>query len=123
MAKTKKFESKYAALKQHAEEKLQQYVYSYIACKCKILIMNCHAHEHVIGSRTRDRANKEIARIRQTSAAEQARLEAQLRRVEAERDSALNTAQAKQKEVDELSRICDDLIARVDPTLPASPSK
>ena len=76
-------------------------------------------HEHAIW----DRANKEIARIRQTSAAEQARLEAQLRRVEAERDSALNTALAKQKEVDELSRICDDLIARVDPALPASPLK
>ena len=70
-----------------------------------------------------DRANKEISRMRQTSAAEQARLEAQLRRVEAERDSSVNTAQAKQKEVDELSRICDDLIARVDPALPSSPYK
>lgn len=53
--------------------------------------------------------------MRQTSTVEQTRLEAQLRRVEAERDSAINTSQAKQKEVDELSRICDDLIARVDP--------
>ena len=54
---------------------------------------------------------------------QRSRLEAQLWRVEAERDSALNKAQAKQKEVDELSRICDDLIARVDPALPASPPK
>ncbi|KAM4032064.1 transforming acidic coiled-coil-containing protein 2 isoform 2-T3 [Anomaloglossus baeobatrachus] len=82
LARVKKEEQRYHALKIHAEEKL-------------------------------DRANSEIAQVRGKSQQEQAAYQASLRKEQLRVDALERTLEQKNKEIEELTKICDELIAKM----------
>ncbi|KAM9326720.1 transforming acidic coiled-coil-containing protein 2 [Gastrophryne carolinensis] len=82
LARVKKEEQRYHALKIHAEEKL-------------------------------DRANSEIAQVRSKSQQEQAAYQASLRKEQLRVDALERTLEQKNKEIEELTKICDELIAKM----------
>ncbi|XP_078079490.1 uncharacterized protein LOC144500442 isoform X3 [Mustelus asterias] len=82
LARVKKEEQRYHALKIHAEEKL-------------------------------DKANSEIAQVRAKSKSEQAAFQASLRKEQMKVESLERTLEQKNKEVEELTKICDELIAKM----------
>ncbi|XP_073541463.1 transforming acidic coiled-coil-containing protein 2 isoform X2 [Phyllobates terribilis] len=82
LARVKKEEQRYHALKIHAEEKL-------------------------------DRANSEIAQVRGKSQQEQAAYQASLRKEQLRVDALEITLEQKNKEIEELTKICDELIAKM----------
>ncbi|XP_072280478.1 transforming acidic coiled-coil-containing protein 2 isoform X3 [Pyxicephalus adspersus] len=82
LARVKKEEQRYHALKIHAEEKL-------------------------------DRANSEIAQVRTKSQQEQVAYQASLRKEQLRVDALERTLEQKNKEVEELTKICDELIAKM----------
>ncbi|XP_056385703.1 transforming acidic coiled-coil-containing protein 2 isoform X2 [Hyla sarda] len=82
LARVKKEEQRYHALKIHAEEKL-------------------------------DRANSEIAQVRGKSQQEQAAYQASLRKEQLKVDALERTLEQKNKEIEELTKICDELIAKM----------
>ncbi|KAM4708174.1 transforming acidic coiled-coil-containing protein 3 [Discoglossus pictus] len=83
LARIKKEEQRYQALKAHAEEKL------------------C-------------RANEEIAQVRSKSKSETAALQASLRKEQMRVQSLERALEQKAKENDELTKICDDLILKME---------
>ncbi|NWU79567.1 TACC3 protein, partial [Onychorhynchus coronatus] len=83
LARIKKEEQRYQALKAHAEEKLQ-------------------------------RANEEIAHIRNKADSEAAALQATLRKEQMRNQSLERSLEQKTKENDELTKICDDLISKIE---------
>ncbi|XP_051654518.1 transforming acidic coiled-coil-containing protein 3 isoform X2 [Manacus candei] len=83
LARIKKEEQRYQALKAHAEEKLQ-------------------------------RANEEIAHIRNKAESEAAALQATLRKEQMRNQSLERSLEQKTKENDELTKICDDLISKIE---------
>ncbi|XP_059505960.1 transforming acidic coiled-coil-containing protein 3-like [Stegostoma tigrinum] len=83
LARIKKEEQRYQALKVHAEEKLNQ-------------------------------ANEEIAQVRNKSKAEIAALQAQLRKEQMKTNSLERSLEEKTKENVELSKICDELISKME---------
>ncbi|KFP75833.1 Transforming acidic coiled-coil-containing protein 3 [Acanthisitta chloris] len=83
LARIKKEEQRYQALKAHAEEKLQQ-------------------------------ANEEIAQLRSKSKSEIAALQASLRKEQMRIQSLERSLEQKTKENDELTKICDDLILKME---------
>ncbi|NXL96478.1 TACC3 protein, partial [Tyrannus savana] len=83
LARIKKEEQRYQALKAHAEEKLQ-------------------------------RANEEIAHIRNKADSEAAALQAILRKEQMRNQSLERSLEQKTKENDELTKICDDLISKIE---------
>ncbi|NWQ61825.1 TACC3 protein, partial [Neopipo cinnamomea] len=83
LARIKKEEQRYQALKAHAEEKLQQ-------------------------------ANEEIAHIRNKADSEAAALQAILRKEQMRNQSLERSLEQKTKENDELTKICDDLISKIE---------
>ncbi|XP_038629395.1 uncharacterized protein LOC119950753 isoform X2 [Scyliorhinus canicula] len=82
LARVKKEEQRYHALKIHAEEKL-------------------------------DKANSEIAQVRGKSKSEQVAFQASLRKEQMKVESLERTLEQKNKEVEELTKICDELIAKM----------
>lgn len=60
-----------------------------------------------------DQANMEIEKVRKTTSAEVARLEAAARKAELQVQSLQKTVEQKTKENQELTSICDELIAKV----------
>ncbi|XP_059509048.1 uncharacterized protein LOC125461914 isoform X2 [Stegostoma tigrinum] len=82
LARVKKEEQRYHALKIHAEEKL-------------------------------DKANAEIAQVRAKSKSEHAAFQASLRKEQMKVESLERTLEQKNKEVEELTKICDELIAKM----------
>ncbi|KAM4636446.1 transforming acidic coiled-coil-containing protein 2 isoform 2-T2 [Discoglossus pictus] len=82
LARVKKEEQRYHALKIHAEEKL-------------------------------DRANSEIAQVRGKSQQEQVAYQASLRKEQLRVDALERALEQKNKEVEELTKICDELIAKM----------
>ncbi|XP_041426809.1 transforming acidic coiled-coil-containing protein 2 isoform X2 [Xenopus laevis] len=82
LARVKKEEQRYHALKIHAEEKL-------------------------------DRANAEIAQLRSKSQQEQVAHQASLRKEQLRVDALERTLEQKNREVEELTKICDELIAKM----------
>ncbi|XP_075072391.1 transforming acidic coiled-coil-containing protein 2 isoform X2 [Mixophyes fleayi] len=82
LARVKKEEQRYHALKIHAEEKL-------------------------------DRANSDIAQVRSKSQQEQAAYQASLRKEQLKVDALERTLEQKNKEIEELTKICDELIAKM----------
>ncbi|XP_072883768.1 uncharacterized protein [Hemitrygon akajei] len=82
LARVKKEEQRYHALKIHAEEKL-------------------------------DKANAEIAQVRAKSKSEQTAFQASLRKEQMKVESLERTLEQKNKEVEELTKICDELIAKM----------
>ncbi|KAG8435638.1 hypothetical protein GDO86_013538 [Hymenochirus boettgeri] len=82
LARVKKEEQRYHALKIHAEEKL-------------------------------DRANAEIAQVRTKSQQEQVAYQASLRKEQLRVDALERTLEQKNKEIEELTKICDELIAKM----------
>uniref|UniRef100_UPI00398EA35C transforming acidic coiled-coil-containing protein 2-like isoform X4 n=1 Tax=Pristiophorus japonicus TaxID=55135 RepID=UPI00398EA35C len=82
LARVKKEEQRYHALKIHAEEKL-------------------------------DKANAEIAQVRAKSKSEQTAFQASLRKEQMKVESLEKTLEQKNKEVEELTKICDELIAKM----------
>ncbi|XP_067858376.1 microtubule-associated protein futsch-like isoform X2 [Heptranchias perlo] len=82
LARVKKEEQRYHALKVHAEEKL-------------------------------DKANAEIAQVRSKSKSEQTAFQASLRKEQMKVESLERTLEQKNKEVEELTKICDELIAKM----------
>ncbi|XP_041426190.1 uncharacterized protein tacc2.L isoform X4 [Xenopus laevis] len=82
LARVKKEEQRYHALKIHAEEKL-------------------------------DRANSDIAQVRIKSQQEQAAYQASLRKEQLRVDALERTLEQKNKEIEELTKICDELIAKM----------
>ncbi|KAM4704542.1 transforming acidic coiled-coil-containing protein 2 isoform 2-T2 [Rhinophrynus dorsalis] len=82
LARVKKEEQRYHALKIHAEEKL-------------------------------DRANAEIAQVRSKSQQEQVAYQASLRKEQLRVDALERTLEQKNKEIEELTKICDELIAKM----------
>ncbi|XP_072335414.1 uncharacterized protein [Scyliorhinus torazame] len=82
LARVKKEEQRYHALKIHAEEKL-------------------------------DKANSEIAQVRGKSKSEQVAFQASLRKEQMKVESLETTLEQKNKEVEELTKICDELIAKM----------
>ncbi|CAI9614269.1 unnamed protein product [Staurois parvus] len=82
LARVKKEEQRYHALKIHAEEKL-------------------------------DRANSDIAQVRGKSQQEQAAYQASLRKEQLRVDALERTLEQKNKEIEELTKICDELIAKM----------
>lgn len=82
LARVKKEEQRYHALKIHAEEKL-------------------------------DKANTEIAQVRAKSKSEQTAFQASLRKEQMKVESLERTLEQKNKEVEELTKICDELIAKM----------
>ncbi|XP_029442131.1 transforming acidic coiled-coil-containing protein 2-like isoform X2 [Rhinatrema bivittatum] len=82
LARVKKEEQRYHALKIHAEEKL-------------------------------DRANAEIAQVRTKSQQEQVAYQASLRKEQLKVDALETTLEQKNKEIEELTKICDELIAKM----------
>ncbi|XP_077311489.1 transforming acidic coiled-coil-containing protein 2 isoform X3 [Lithobates pipiens] len=82
LARVKKEEQRYHALKIHAEEKL-------------------------------DRANSDIAQVRTKSLQEQAAYQASLRKEQLRVDALERTLEQKNKEIEELTKICDELIAKM----------
>lgn len=83
LARIKKEEQRYQALKAHAEEKLQQ-------------------------------ANEEIAQVRSKAKSEIAALQATLRKEQMRIQSLERSLEQKTKENDELTKICDDLISKME---------
>ncbi|XP_073467033.1 transforming acidic coiled-coil-containing protein 3 [Aquarana catesbeiana] len=83
MARIKKEEQRYQALKAHAEEKL-------------------------------NRANEEIAQVRTKFKSEATALQATLRKEQMKVQSLERTLEQKAKENDELTKICDDLIMKME---------
>ncbi|KAM4807622.1 transforming acidic coiled-coil-containing protein 3 [Rhinophrynus dorsalis] len=83
LARIKKEEQRYQALKAHAEEKL-------------------------------NRANEEIAHVRSKAKAEATALQATLRKEQMKIQSLERTLEQKTKENDELTKICDDLIQKME---------
>lgn len=83
LARIKKEEQRYQALKAHAEEKLHQ-------------------------------ANEEIAQVRSKSKSETAALQASLRKEQMRIQSLERNLEQKTKENDELTKICDDLILKME---------
>ncbi|NXB27682.1 TACC3 protein, partial [Eulacestoma nigropectus] len=83
LARIKKEEQRYQALKAHAEEKLQQ-------------------------------ANEEIAQVRSKAKSETAALQASLRKEQMRIQSLERSLEQKTKENDELTKICDDLILKME---------
>ncbi|XP_041258928.1 transforming acidic coiled-coil-containing protein 3 isoform X1 [Onychostruthus taczanowskii] len=83
LARIKKEEQRYQALKAHAEEKLQQ-------------------------------ANEEIAQVRSKAKSETAALQAALRKEQMRVQSLERSLEQKTKENDELTKICDDLISKME---------
>ncbi|XP_075697222.1 transforming acidic coiled-coil-containing protein 2 isoform X2 [Rhinoderma darwinii] len=82
LARVKKEEQRYHALKIHAEEKL-------------------------------DRANSEIAQVRSKSQQEQAAYQASLRKEQLRVDALERTLEQKNREIEELTKICDELISKM----------
>ncbi|XP_018419467.1 PREDICTED: transforming acidic coiled-coil-containing protein 2 isoform X2 [Nanorana parkeri] len=82
LARVKKEEQRYHALKIHAEEKL-------------------------------DRANADIAQVRGKSQQEQVAYQASLRKEQLRVDALERALEQKNKEVEELTKICDELIAKM----------
>lgn len=82
LARVKKEEQRYHALKIHAEEKL-------------------------------DRANSDIAQVRCKSQQEQAAYQASLRKEQLRVDALERTLEQKNKEIEELTKICDELISKM----------
>ncbi|NXK93489.1 TACC3 protein, partial [Formicarius rufipectus] len=83
LARIKKEEQRYQALKAHAEEKLQK-------------------------------ANEEIAHVRNKAESEAAALQATLRKEQMRNHSLEKSLEQKTKENDELTKICDDLISKIE---------
>ncbi|KFP13452.1 Transforming acidic coiled-coil-containing protein 3, partial [Egretta garzetta] len=83
LARIKKEEQRYRALKAHAEEKLHQ-------------------------------ANEEIAQVRSKAKSETAALQASLRKEQMRIQSLERSLEQKTKENDELTKICDDLILKME---------
>ncbi|XP_015480956.1 transforming acidic coiled-coil-containing protein 3 [Parus major] len=83
LARIKKEEQRYQALKAHAEEKLKQ-------------------------------ANEEIAQVRSKAKLETAALQATLRKEQMRIQSLEKSLEQKTKENDELTKICDDLILKME---------
>ncbi|XP_064274995.1 transforming acidic coiled-coil-containing protein 3 isoform X2 [Passer domesticus] len=83
LARIKKEEQRYQALKAHAEEKLQQ-------------------------------ANEEIAQVRSKAKSETAAFQATLRKEQMKIQSLERSLEQKTKENDELTKICDDLILKME---------
>ncbi|CAM9132518.1 unnamed protein product [Bubo scandiacus] len=83
LARIKKEEQRYRALKAHAEEKLHQ-------------------------------ANEEIAQVRSKAKSESAALQASLRKEQMRIQSLERSLEQKTKENDELTKICDDLILKME---------
>ncbi|OCT99239.1 transforming acidic coiled-coil containing protein 3 L homeolog isoform X1 [Xenopus laevis] len=83
LARIKKEEQRYQALKAHAEEKL-------------------------------NRANEEIAHVRSKAKAESTALQATLRKEQMKTQSLERSLEQKSKENDELTKICDDLILKME---------
>ncbi|XP_062431229.1 transforming acidic coiled-coil-containing protein 3 isoform X2 [Rhea pennata] len=83
LARIKKEEQRYKALKAHAEEKLHQ-------------------------------ANEEIAQVRSRAKSETAALQASLRKEQMRIQSLERSLEQKTKENDELTKICDDLILKME---------
>ncbi|XP_055569408.1 transforming acidic coiled-coil-containing protein 3 isoform X1 [Falco biarmicus] len=83
LARIKKEEQRYQALKAHAEEKLH-------------------------------RANEEIAQVRSKAKSETAALQASLRKEQMRIQSLERSLEQKAKENDELTKICDDLILKME---------
>ncbi|XP_021250772.1 transforming acidic coiled-coil-containing protein 3 isoform X2 [Numida meleagris] len=83
LARIKKEEQRYQALKAHAEEKLHQ-------------------------------ANEEIAQVRNKAKSETAALQASLRKEQMRIQSLERSLEQKTKENDELTKICDDLILKME---------
>ncbi|KAF1598706.1 Transforming acidic coiled-coil-containing protein 3, partial [Eudyptes moseleyi] len=83
LARIKKEEQRYQALKAHAEEKLHQ-------------------------------ANEEIAQVRSKAKSETAALQASLRKEQMRIQSLERSLEQKTKENDELTKICDDLILKME---------
>ncbi|KFZ62382.1 Transforming acidic coiled-coil-containing protein 3, partial [Antrostomus carolinensis] len=83
LARIKKEEQRYQALKAHAEEKLNQ-------------------------------ANEEIAQVRSKAKSETAALQASLRKEQMRIQSLERSLEQKTKENDELTKICDDLILKME---------
>ncbi|XP_009984632.1 PREDICTED: transforming acidic coiled-coil-containing protein 3 [Tauraco erythrolophus] len=83
LARIKKEEQRYQALKAHAEEKLHQ-------------------------------ANEEIAQVRSKAKSEAAALQASLRKEQMRIQSLERSLEQKTKENDELTKICDDLILKME---------
>ncbi|NXG20708.1 TACC3 protein, partial [Grallaria varia] len=83
LARIKKEEQRYQALKAHAEEKLQK-------------------------------ANEEIAHVRNKADSEAAALQATLRKEQMRNQSLERSLEQKSKENDELTKICDDLISKIE---------
>ncbi|XP_044152865.1 transforming acidic coiled-coil-containing protein 2 isoform X1 [Bufo gargarizans] len=82
LARVKKEEQRYHALKIHAEEKL-------------------------------DRANSDIAQVRSKSQQEHAAYQASLRKEQLRVDALERTLEQKNKEIEELTKICDELISKM----------
>uniref|UniRef100_A0A8C5R5D6 Transforming acidic coiled-coil containing protein 2 n=1 Tax=Leptobrachium leishanense TaxID=445787 RepID=A0A8C5R5D6_9ANUR len=82
LARVKKEEQRYHALKIHAEEKL-------------------------------DRANADIAQVRCKSQQEHAAYQASLRKEQLKVDALERTLEQKNKEIEELTKICDELIMKM----------
>ncbi|XP_035181410.1 transforming acidic coiled-coil-containing protein 3 isoform X1 [Oxyura jamaicensis] len=83
LARIKREEQRYQALKAHAEEKLHQ-------------------------------ANEEIAQVRSKAKSETAALQASLRKEQMRIQSLERSLEQKSKENDELTKICDDLILKME---------
>ncbi|XP_019726049.1 uncharacterized protein tacc2 isoform X3 [Hippocampus comes] len=69
--------------------------------------LKIHAEEKL------DRANAEIAQVRAKSKQEQAAHQASLRKEQMKVDSLERTLEQKNKEIEELTKICDELIAKM----------
>ncbi|XP_041124096.1 transforming acidic coiled-coil-containing protein 2 isoform X2 [Polyodon spathula] len=82
LARVKKEEQRYHALKIHAEEKL-------------------------------DKASADIAHVRSKAMQEQAAYQASLRKEQMRVDSLERTLEQKNKEIEELTKICDELISKM----------
>ncbi|XP_039210176.1 transforming acidic coiled-coil-containing protein 1 isoform X3 [Crotalus tigris] len=72
--------------------------------------LKIHAEEKL------DKANEEIAQVRTKSKAESAALHAGLRKEQMKVDSLEKTLQQKNQEIEELTKICDELIAKLGKT-------
>ncbi|XP_072247317.1 uncharacterized protein tacc2 [Leuresthes tenuis] len=69
--------------------------------------LKIHAEEKL------DKANSEIAQVRAKSKQEQAAYQASLRKEQMKVDSLERTLEQKNKEIEELTKICDELIAKM----------
>ncbi|KAM9364681.1 transforming acidic coiled-coil-containing protein 2 isoform 2-T2 [Pholidichthys leucotaenia] len=69
--------------------------------------LKIHAEEKL------DKANAEIAQVRAKSKQEQAAFQASLRKEQMKVDSLERTLEQKNKEIEELTKICDELIAKM----------